>query len=268
MDNQNTSKSKKIYKILFYILLIISILLSVSISFNVYSRYAARKDFEVLRYEKPKVPKLTQEIPTENLDDKLTVIQIEDKSKTGMLNSLKQKNPDTIAWLEIPGTKIDYPIMQSTDNNFYLRKNFNKKYNIAGSVFADYRNSRDFKDQNTVIYGHNMKDGSMFYDVTLLKNQDFFNKYHKIYVTLDNRLLEYTIFSVYETKKDYNYREPKYDELYFETRLGEFKRKSLVASNAKVDTESNILTLSTCSYTFNDARLVVHSVLTSIVEYQ
>lgn len=270
MESENSLKRKKLYRFLFYLLMAVSILLIVNISFNVFSRYTARKEYSELRSQKPytlKIPNIQSEIK-EKYEEGVKIVEINDRNHTDMLKKLKLKNPDTIAWLEIPGTKINYPIMQSKDNVFYLRKNFNKKYSVSGSVFADYRNSPEFNDQNTVIYGHNMKDGSMFYDVTLLKSQDFFNRNHKIYVTLDNKLLEYEIFSVYETKKDYNYRAPKYDELYFESRLNEFKRKSVVKTSTEVDSSSKLLTLSTCSYTFYDARFVVHAVLTSVIEYQ
>lgn len=270
MESENSLKRKKLYRFLFYFLMVISILLILNISFNVFSRYAARKEYSELRSQKPyalKIPNIQNEL-REKYEEGVKIVELNDKNHTAMLNKLKAQNSDTIAWLEIPGTKINYPIMQSKDNVFYLRKNFNKKYSVSGSIFADYRNNPNFNDQNTVIYGHNMKDGSMFYDVTLLKSQDFFNKYHKIYVTLDNKLLEYEIFSVYETKKDYNYRAPKYDELYFESRLNEFKRKSIIKNSIEVNTSSKLLTLSTCSYSFYDARFVVHAVLTSVVEYQ
>ena len=75
---------------------------------------------------------------------------------------LKQKNPDTIAWIKVNGTDIDFPVVKGIDNSYYLTHNFNKEKNKAGWIFADYRNKFDGTDKNIIIYGHNMKDGSMF----------------------------------------------------------------------------------------------------------
>ena len=76
--------------------------------------------------------------------------------------SLKAINPDIIAWLQIEGTQISYPVMKGTDNDYYLHHTFEKNYNSAGSIFIEYTNSSDFQDCNTIIYGHNMRNGSMF----------------------------------------------------------------------------------------------------------
>lgn len=75
---------------------------------------------------------------------------------------LKQKNSDTVAWLKVENTNIEFPVVQAKDNSYYLTYNFNKKYNVAGWVFADYKNKLNGTDKNIVVYGHNMRDDSMF----------------------------------------------------------------------------------------------------------
>lgn len=273
------SKHVLIFRLLFFIFLIIAVFLSVNIAMNVYSRYSARMMMEELRDEKPSPPtdadvmKPEDSKPgqsaesTDDIDPNVKVTYIDISEKPEMLKDLQEKNPDTIAWIEIPGTSVDYPIMQADTNSYYLRRTFSRKYNITGSIFADYRNSPDFDDQNTVIYGHNMRDGTMFYDVSLFMNEDFYKDNKRIIITLNDRILEYTVFSVYETQKDYDYRSPELDSNLFEAKLQEFRNKSLIKSDVSLSERSRILTLSTCSYSFQDARIALHAVLTSITEF-
>ena len=268
-----------LFRLLFFIFLIIAVFLSVNIAMNVYSRYSARMMMEELKDEKP-VPPPDSEVlnpedsesgqpkgSSDDIDPNVKVTYIDISEKPQMLKDLQAKNPDTIAWIEIPGTSVDYPVMQADTNSYYLRRTFSRKYNITGSIFADYRNSPDFDDQNTVIYGHNMRDGSMFYDVSLFMNEDFYKDNRSIIITLDDRILEYTVFSIYETQKDYDYRSPELDSDLFEEKLREFRRKSLIESDVPLSERSRILTLSTCSYSFQDARIALHAVLTSITEF-
>ena len=77
-------------------------------------------------------------------------------------NGLKAINPEVIGWIQIEGTSISYPIMKGKDNDYYLKHTFEGNYNAAGSIFIDYTNNSNFEDCNTIIYGHNMKNGSMF----------------------------------------------------------------------------------------------------------
>ena len=269
MKNQH-SKQVLIFRLLFLLFLIVSIFLSVNIAMNVYSRYSARTMMEDLKDKKPSPPSLSDENPhkaeTDDIDTNVKITNLNISEKPQMLKELKSENPDTIAWIEIPGTGIDYPVMQSETNSYYLRRTFNRQYNITGSIFADYKNSPDFDDPNTVIYGHNMRDGSMFYDMSLFMDKNFYEDHDKIVITLDNRILEYTVFSIYETQKDYDYRSPEFDKLSFESKLSEFREKSLIESEVVLSNKSKIITLSTCSYTFKDARLALHAVLTSITE--
>ena len=97
--------------------------------------------------------------------DELVIIE-EDEESNNKFNidfeSLKKKNSDTVAYIKVNNTKIDYVVVKGKDNDYYLHHNFNKKWNVAGWVFADYHNKFDESDKNIVIYGHNMKNGSMF----------------------------------------------------------------------------------------------------------
>ena len=92
---------------------------------------------------------------------------------------LKQKNSEIVAWLRIPDTKIDFPIMHARDNKFYLSHDFEKKFAITGGVFLDYRNSGDFSDDFSIIYGHRMSSGRMFSDIGKFSDRNFFDVHPK-----------------------------------------------------------------------------------------
>ena len=107
--------------------------------------------------------------------------------------SLQAINPDIVAWLRIPGV-LEYPVVRGKDNSYYLNHTVQKTYNIAGSIFLDYRNERDFSDSKNIIYGHNMKDGSMFHVLRNYQDIDFFQKHTDMEVYLpDGRTLNYQI---------------------------------------------------------------------------
>ena len=96
---------------------------------------------------------------------------------------LKKENPDTVAWIKVNGTKIEYPVVKASDNEFYLNHNFQKKYNVGGWVFADYKNKFDGSDKNIIVYGHNMKDGSMFGTLKNTLKSDWQNEENNYLIT-------------------------------------------------------------------------------------
>lgn len=175
-------------------------------------------------------------------------------------------NPDFAGWLSIPGTRIDYPVVKSTDDVKYLTRSFEGKGRSAGTLFLDKRADGAFGSQNSVIYGHNMQDKTMFHDLTLLRNRETFNKANKAYVQLpDGTILIYEIFSVYACAPNYDYRGADYPG---DTAAEFFKRiteRSSYANGVVLTPEDRILTLSTCVYDFADARLAVHGKLVNVV---
>ena len=116
--------------------------------------------------------------------------------------SLQAINPDIVAWLRIPGV-LEYPVVRGKDNSYYLNHTVQKTYNIAGSIFLDYRNERDFSDSKNIIYGHNMKDGSMFHVLRNYQDIDFFQKHTDMEVYLpDGRTLNYQITACEQVPAD------------------------------------------------------------------
>lgn len=116
--------------------------------------------------------------------------------------ALQEINPDVVAWIRIPGV-LEYPVVRGGDNSYYLNHTVQKTYNIAGSIFLDYRNERDFSDSKNIIYGHNMKDGSMFHVLRNYQDIDFFQKHTDMEVYLpDGRTLNYQITACEQVPAD------------------------------------------------------------------
>lgn len=174
---------------------------------------------------------------------------------------LKEKNSDIVAWLKVNGTNIETIVVKSTNNDYYLTHNFNKEYNAAGWIFADYKNKLDGTDKNLVIYGHNMRDNSMFGSLKWVINEDWYNNEDNKYITLitENETQIYEVFSVYQIEKEDYYIQTNFNtEKEFSTFLETIKKRSKKDFNVDVNKEDNILTLSTCANN-NKYRVVLHA---------
>lgn len=160
-------------------------------------------------------------------------------------------------WININNTNINYPVLQGDDNMYYLDKDMNSEYLISGSIFMNYAND-GFDDKNTVLFGHNMKNGTMFADLNKYKQKDFFYGNNNIDINNGNHL-EYEVFSVYITDAKDNYIQTNFEnKSQYKEFLEKIQNKSIYQSDIEIDGDDKIITLSTCSYEFNDARLVVH----------
>lgn len=172
---------------------------------------------------------------------------------------LKELNDDYVGWLHIPGTNISYPIVKGTDNSFYLNHNFLKEENNAGSIFIDC-NIKEFQDRNTIIYGHYMKDGSMFADLHNIYSES--DTSFKVYISTENEILEYEIFSVFKDSADIkNYQTFLSNDDDYIQYLNSLINKSNINYNVPLNTQSSIITLSTCDYNYSNGRLLVIAVL-------
>lgn len=172
---------------------------------------------------------------------------------------LKQKNSDAIAWIKVNGTDIDFPVVKGTDNSYYLTYNFDKEKNKAGWIFADYRNKFDGTDKNIIIYGHNMKNGSMFASLKDVIKEEWYNNENNKYIALitENENCKYQVFSVYQTETE---------EYYLQTNISNFKEfvekikgRSKKDFNVDIKETDSILTLSTCADN-TKYRVVLHAV--------
>lgn len=179
---------------------------------------------------------------------------------------LKAKNKDTIGWLKIPSANVDYPIVKASDNDYYLKRNFNGESNVAGWLFADYRNKGNGSDDNFIIYGHNMKNGTMF--GTLKKkilDKNWYNNEENLNMTYETESTIYTykVFAVYEIPDEGYFVTTSFksdaDHMQF---LNTIKSRSKKDFGISLNSSSKIMTLSTCSSTGN-GRVVLHAVQTA-----
>lgn len=173
------------------------ILLIICVCVFVYSAFQLVKIFLNYRNIEEKSEALVEQyvINSEGSDNPL-------KRKIDFAGLLK-KNSDVIGWLYIPDTKIDEPILKGNNNDTYLRRDIDKASNSAGSIFIDEMNNKDFKDDNTIIYGHNMRNGSRFHDLRYYVESDFYKAHHLIYIYLPNNTVNvYDTYSASVIKAD------------------------------------------------------------------
>ena len=215
---------------------------------------------------------LQQYAPSENTDENSG----DDNSKPKFTfskenyNELLNINSEFKGWLNVPNTDISYPIVQAEDNDYYLTHNFKKANNAGGAIFISCDNEKPFEERNTTIHGHNMKDGSMFASLSKFAESDFFNKNRTIYVALENEVLEYEVFSVYEEAANINpYTNFFNSDDEFIQYLNSLKSKSMYGVEIDdFNKDDKIITLSTCAYDINDGRLLVHGRLVNREKYE
>ncbi len=181
---------------------------------------------------------------------------------------LMQENPDTIGWIRFDEPAvINYPVVKSADNEDYLTKTFTENDNKLGAIFVDYRNSSDFSDRNTFIYGHNMRVGEqMFSQLKNYRDEEYGKKYPYFYIyTPSGEVRTYTIFSagVVDARSD-NYKIEYASDEEFQEYLDLCLESSLYDFGVEVDTDSQIVSLSTCTSVTENERFLVHGVLTSV----
>lgn len=183
-----------------------------------------------------------------------------------MLDYYISVNNDFIGWIDVPGTNIHYPVVHGTDNDYYLRHTFKKEYSDYGAIFMDVENSPDFSDDNSVLYGHNMRSGAMFHDVNTMHSNPDFAKDHMIFTitTRDGRVLTYQVFSIYRVNVETDYRVANQGS--GQARIDYFNRLkgySAIDFGPVTFTESSsIVTFSTCPPdSADDWRVALHAVL-------
>ena len=200
---------------------------------------------------------------TERPEETEPVISLEEQYGISVdFDALFEINEHTAGWLYIPDTKINYPVVQAYDNMAFLRKLFDGTPNSAGCLFVDERCPGDFSDYNTIIYGHNMRNGSMFADLAKYKKQDYFDAHPEGLLLTPDGTYRIVFFSGYVLKVSGEdaWRTSFTDELYEEW-LEEIVEKSTLDCDIVPETTDRILTLSTCSYEFANARFVVHGII-------
>lgn len=166
-------------------------------------------------------------------------------------------NPDTIGWIRVPDTKIDYPIVQSPDNQYYLHKDFEGKDSVYGTIYLDADSKSDFSGWNNPIYGHHMKDGSMFKDVVKFKDQDFFENHRYFEIYTPERTIHLKTLGCYYSDSNGIVRKTSFkSQASFDKWVSE---RLAPCSFAEVPEQpfDSMFVLVTCSYEKNDARTLL-----------
>ena len=229
-------KDKNFKKVVIILLLIIIIFSSVYLIQYFYDMYISKKQSNLLN-----------EITISDIQNSLTENNVEEsivvplKSERILkLEELRKENEDIVGWVEIENTEINYPVLQADDNDFYMNHNYKGEKSSAGSIFLDKDYDFNLPSSNLLIYGHNMKNNTMFQN--LLKFSAF---YSKVYYKTDKNVFRYYNFVNASSEEDYN------------NFVGNVKKASLYDTGINVNFGDKLITLSTCSYHTTDGRFVV-----------
>ena len=165
-------------------------------------------------------------------------------------SNLLNINSDTVAWIRINNTLADFPVVKSQDNNYYLKHNFNKEYNSAGWIFADYRNKFDDTDKNIIIYGHNRRNGSMFSTLNNTLEESWYSNQENQYIILytPQKTYTYKIFSIYKIiANNFDNRVEFSSDEEFQNFISNSLQNSIYDFGTEVTTKDSILSVYTCA---------------------
>ncbi|MFB3160164.1 class B sortase [Neobacillus sp. 179-J 1A1 HS] len=185
-----------------------------------------------------------------------------DNEINNQIQQLKKINSDIKGWIRIDNTQINNPVVQTVDNSFYLEHDVGKSKNSNGTIFIDEINDvsspQELHGQNIILYGHHMKNGSMFGTLEKFRGAEFFKENETIYFDLFPNTYRFQVFGVFLVNEDFDYRNTMLgNEENINNFLNRLKINSLQNRDVTLTTNDTILTLSTCEYDFADARLVV-----------
>lgn len=267
-------RKRKLRKRIYLAGFILSIGLFFIATFGMLNWWNDNKRIEKLTEEIKSKVKIEEKKPNEKLTELINPPKEEkepndywDYIKMDLLNvdfnELLKKNKDTVGWIKVNGTNINYPFVQTKDNQYYLKHAYDKSYNDAGWVFADYRNNMTTFDKNTIIYGHGRYDSTMFGSLKNILNSKWYNnkENHIIKVSTPNENTLWQVFSVYTIEKESYYITTQFgSEEQYNNFLQTIKERSQISFTAGVDTSDIILTLSTCKDNLGQ-RVVMHAKL-------
>jgi len=189
------------------------------------------------------------------------------EKKIDFMDLQENVNKDIYAWIYIPDTQIDYPVLQHpTDNLYYLNYNLDGSRGYPGCIYTEDYNAKDFTDPNTVIYGHNMKNGTMFAGLHRFGDSEYFEEHPYVYIYTEDKLYVYEIFAAYESGNEHIlYNNDFSDDYVFLKYLSEIMDGRTMNRNLREDisltSENRIITLSTCVANKPDRRYLVQGVL-------
>lgn len=274
-DKKNKKLKKRIVNIIYTISIIVLVL---ALGFSIYKIINWDKDNKRVKEQEEEIKKITDIVEVDEKDNK-NIEVIEQKEEIAKENpywdfikiplisvnfdELKKKNSDTVGWIKVDNTNINYPVVKCSNNDFYLNHGFDEKWNDAGWIFMDYRNNPVNFDKNTVIYGHSRVDKSMFGTLRNVVKQSWFNNKdnHIIKLSTPKENTMWQVFSTYKIKAEDYYLQTKFSsDSEYQTWLNDMRRRSQFNYGISVSTSDKVLTLSSCFDT-NGTRVVLHAKL-------
>ena len=254
MKKEKTSKSNKKNKII--IAVILSIFLILAVSYLVYNFYNSNKNKSIYDDLQENI------IPDETTNELAQVnSQFVDKVK-----ELEQENADVKGWLRIDDTRINYPLLQTTNNDYYLTHNYKKEKSSYGSIFINNNCNIKNENANIIIYGHDMKDGQMFQDLIKYQDKSFYEQHPIIKIATDEKENEYQIIYAFKSRIFYQdeknvFRFYRYFDFENENKYNEYinncKKIQLYDTGTTATYGEQLITLVTCEYSQENGRMVV-----------
>ena len=179
--------------------------------------------------------------------------------KTSELESLQQQNENIVGWIRLQDSRLNNPVLQTDNNEFYLSHNYLDEKSRGGSIFIDFRND-PLRDRHTIFYGHVLRNGSMFGELAKFADQQYANEHPVFMYETNNIIYRFEVFAAYETTTDNYYLETQFTDETFAQFLSEIQSRSVITMPVDVSVEDHIVTLSTCTTSTNDTeRFVIHA---------
>lgn len=243
-----TNKNKG--KMIAFIMLIVFVILLIFSSIKVLSYIKYSKDNEEIFDKIKKDVEIVDILEETSKDEKYKID----------FASLKEKNSDTVGFLKVNGTNVEQVVVKGKNNSYYLSHNFEKNENSAGWIFADYRNKLDGTDKNIIIYGHNMRNDTMFGTLKNILYKDWQENEDNKFITFitENESALYEVFSVYQIEAEDYYMKTDFSKAEFKEYIDNMKSRSKYNFNVDVNEDDSILTLSTCAND-NKYRVILHA---------
>lgn len=267
MKKDTKAKIKKIY-IFIYAILIFLIILSLLyiIKFSLLKKEAIAQSNLLNNYTNEIISSTLKEEKNKILNEVPNQTSIEETERILAVKELKKENSDIVGWLEIENTNINYPVLQGTDNEYYMTHNYKKEKSKNGSIFLSNEYDWSIPSSNLLIYGHNLNNGTMFQELLKYADESFYIEHPIIHFTTTKEDAKYEIISVFKSRVYYQSEENVFRYYYFinansEAEYNQFvsdaKKASLYNIDATAKYGDQLITLSTCSYHVKDGRFAV-----------
>lgn len=265
-------QSKFVWKLFLLAFIIVFIIAGVAYGYNKYRQKKTEDAYKMLASQETQsdpVPEQEtgREPEVSEPKDKLAELGVEIPERNIDFDALKEENEDIYAWLYIPGVEIDYPILQHpTDDAYYLDHNLDGSSGLPGVIYTETVNQKDFTDPHTVIYGHNMNNGTMFGALHKYEDRQVFDENQFIYIYTPEKVFVYQIFAAYEYNAvhliyNFDLDNPEIFQNYLEQIFETRSMNANIRQDAEVDSDHRIVTLSTCVRGKKNMRYLVQGVL-------